>query len=207
MAIAVGGLPGRRMTPDQAVGAGLRTIALGILYLVVAIPAMFATVALGLVLGNAAIWFLLLFIPAVMVGFAYLAVRLTFALYAIFDGVGILESVRLSWAISRGGMLRILGWWLAIGAISFGISIGTGLASAAFAAAPQIGTLISTLVTTAFQFFTATVLAILYESQRMRQVYSTGAALPGGPTRHVPPAVTEPASVADPLLPPPPPAW
>ena len=207
MAIAVGGLPGRRMTPDQAVGAGLRTIALGILYLLVAIPAMFATVALGLVLGNAAIWFLLLFIPAVMVGFAYLAVRLTFALYAIFDGVGILDGVRVSWAISRGGMLRILGWWLAIGAISFGISIGTGLASAAFAAAPLVGTLISTLVTTAFQFFTAIVLAILYESQRMRRVYSTGAALPGGPTRHGPPAVAEPASAADPLLPPPPPAW
>ncbi len=29
MAVAVGGLPGRRMTPDQAIGAGLRTVVLG----------------------------------------------------------------------------------------------------------------------------------------------------------------------------------
>ena len=206
MAIAVGGLPGRRMTPDQAVGAGLRTIALGILYLVVAIPAMFALVAVGLIVGDAAIWFLLLFIPAVMFGFAYLAIRLSFALYAIFDGVGILDSVRVSWAISRGGMVRIFGWYLAIIAISLGISIGTGLVGTAFAAAPLIGTLISTLVTTAFQFFTAVLLAILYESQRMRHVYATGAGLPGGPTRQAPPAF-EPATPGDPLLPPPPPAW
>jgi hypothetical protein len=206
MAIAVGGLPGRRMTPDQAVGAGLRTIALGILYLVVAIPAMFALVAVGLFVGDAAIWFLVLFIPAVMFGFAYLAIRLAFALYAVFDGGGILDSVRVSWAISRGGMVRMFGWYLAIGAISFGISIATGLAGTAFAAAPLIGTLISTLVTTAFQFFTAVVLAILYESQRMRHVYATGAGLPGGPARQAPPAF-EPATPGDPLLPPPPPAW
>lgn len=207
MALAIGGLPGRRMTPDQAVGAGLRTIALGILYLVVAVPAMFALVAVGLFAGEAAIWLLLLFIPAVMFGFAYVAVRLAFALYAIFDGVGIVDSVRLSWAISRGGMLRVLGWLVAIGAISFGISIATGLAGTAFAAAPLIGTLISTLVTTAFQFFTAIVLAILYESQRMRHVYSTGAALPGGPKREAPPAAIEQGSPGEPLLPPPPPAW
>ena len=215
MAIAVGGLPGRRMTPDQAVGAGVRTIALGILYVVVAIPAMFAIVALGLIAGEAAIWLLLLLIPAAMFAFVYVGVRLTFALYAIFDDVGILDSVRLSWSISRGGMLRIFGWWLAIGAISFGISIATGLAGTAFAAAPLVGTLLSTLATTAFQFFSAIVLAILYESQGMGQVYATGAALPGGPKWQAPPAVTDgptavadgpPAPPADPLLPPPPPA-
>ena len=110
MALAIGGLPGRRMTPDRAIGAGLRTIVLGILYLVVAVPAMFALVALGLVAGDAAIWLLLLFIPAVMFGFAFVAIRLSFALYAIFDGVGIVDSLRLSWTISRGAMLRILGW-------------------------------------------------------------------------------------------------
>src|SRR5215203_525442 len=32
MALAIGGLPGRRMTADRAIGAGLRTIVLGILY-------------------------------------------------------------------------------------------------------------------------------------------------------------------------------
>jgi hypothetical protein len=208
MAIAVGGLPGRRMTADQAIGAGLRTLALGILYLVVAVPVMFACVALGLLAGRAAVWLLFLLIPAMMFGFAFVAIRLAFALYAIFDGVGIVDSVRLSWAISRGAMLRILGWLLAIGAISFGISIATALTGTALAALPLIGTLISTLLTTAFQFFTAIVLAILYESQRMRHVFGTpgGAVLPGGPVRHAPPAV-DPGSASDPLLPPPPPAW
>ena len=141
MAFAIGGLPGRRMTPDQAIGAGLRTIVLGLLYVVFGVPAMFALVALGLIAGDAAIWLLLLFIPAVMFAFAFVAIRLSFALFAVFDGVGIVDSLRLSWTVSRGAMLRILGWLLAIGAISFGISIATGLAGTAFAAAPLIGTL------------------------------------------------------------------
>ena len=206
MALAVGGLPGRRMTPDQAIGAGLRTIVLGIIYLVIAVPAMFALVALGLFAGDAAIWLLLLFIPLVLFGFAFIAIRLSFALYAIFDGVGIIDSVRLSWTISRGAMLRILGWLLAIGAISFGISIATSLAGSAFAAAPLIATLFSTLLTTAFQFFTAIVLVILYESQRMRHVFaSPGSVLPGGPV-WAPPAI-EPSAPGNPLMPPPPPAW
>jgi hypothetical protein len=206
MALAIGGLPARQMTPDRAIGAGLRTIVLGILYFVVAVPVMIALVAFGLVAGDAAIWLLLLFIPAVMFGFAFVAIRLSFALYAIFDGVGIADSVRLSWSISRGAMLRILGWLVALGAISFGISIATGLAGSAFAAAPLIGTLFSTLLTTAFQFFTAIVLAILYESQRMRHVYaSPGTVLPGGPV-WAPPAI-EPGAPGDPLVPPPPPAW
>ena len=207
MALAIGGLPGRRMTPDRAIGAGLRTIVLGILFIVVAVPAMIALVALGLVAGDAAIWLLLVFIPAVMIGFAFVAIRLSFALYAIFDGVGIVDSLRLSWTISGGAMLRILGWLLAVGAISFGISIATGLAGSAFAAAPLVGTLFSTLLTTAFQFFTAIVLAVLYESQRMRHVYaSPGTVLPGGPVWAAPPAM-ELSAPGDPLMPPPPPAW
>ena len=205
MAFAIGGLPGRRMTPDQAIGAGLRTIVLGLLYVVFGVPAMFALVALGLIAGDAAIWLLLLFIPAVMFAFAFVAIRLSFALFAVFDGVGIVDSLRLSWTVSRGAMLRILGWLLAIGAISFGISIATGLAGTAFAAAPLIGTLFSTLLTTGFQFYTAVVLAILYESQRMRHVYTPGAPLPGGPNRPAPAVETGPPG--DALMPPPPPVW
>ena len=205
MAFAIGGLPGRRMTPDQAIGAGLRTIVLGLLYVVFGVPAMFALVALGLVAGDAAIWLLLLLIPAVMFAFAFVAIRLSFALFAVFDGVGIVDSLRLSWTVSRGAMLRILGWLLAIGAISFGISIATGLAGTAFAAAPLIGTLFSTLLTTGSQFYTAVVLAILYESQRMRHVYTQGAPLPGGPNRPAPAVETGPPG--DSLMPPPPPVW
>jgi hypothetical protein len=206
MAVAVGGLPGRAMTPDRAIGAGLRSIVLGILYVAVTIPALFAIVAVGLLAGRASLLFLLVLIPAVMFGFAYVAIRLAFALFAIFDGVGILDSIRLSWAISLGGMLRIVGWLLALGAISFGISIATGLAGATFAAVPLVGTLVSTLVTTVYQFYQAIVLAILYESQRMRHVFSTpgGIALPGGPVQPAPIAAAAPAG--DPLLPPPPPA-
>ena len=207
MALALGGLPGRRMTPDLAVSAGLRSIALGVLFFLAVIPIMFALVAVGLLAGDAALWLLLLFIPAVMVGFAYVGIRLVFSLFAIFDGVGLFDSIRLSWSISRGGMLRTLGWLLALGAISFGISIVGGIASPAFAAFPFISTILGTLLTTVFQFFQAVVLAILYESQRMRHVYATpgGAVLPGGPVNPAPPSV-EPAAPADPQLPPPPPA-
>jgi hypothetical protein len=204
MALAVGGLPGRRMTIDSAISAALWTIVVGVLYVVaVVLP----IVALGVVAAAAgsqgAIVLLLVGIPTLMVAWTYLALRLVFALYAIFDGVGVVDSLRVSWAITQGGILRTLGWLAALVGISFAISIASGIAGAPFATLPAVSTVIGSLLTTAYTFFQATTLAILYESQRLRHVMTTPGvpALPGGPV------AARPARETDPLQPPPPPAW
>ena len=207
MVLAVGGLPGRRMTVDRAMTAGLRTIVVGLLYVVASVGSAVAMIAFAVAVGSAAS--LLLFfvgIPVLVGVLVYLALRLAFALYAIFDGAGVIESVRMSWAMSRGGVLRTFGWLLALGAISFGISIAAGIAGAPFAALPAAGAVISALLTTAYQFFQATTLAILYESQRMRHVMSTPgmSVLPPGADAGGPIA-SSPVVQADPLQPPPPP--
>lgn len=206
MALAVGGLPGRAMTADQAVGAGLRSIGLGILVVVVAIPILIAVTAvmIGAFRGDAG-WLLLVLVPATFVAFAYVAIRLTFSMCAVFDGVGIFDSLRMSWRLSKGGMLRIVGWLFALAAISVVIGIASNLAGAAFATTlAVVGVLLGTAVSAVFQFYQLTVLAILYESQRMRHAFASPGmpVLPGGP---VGPA--QPPAPADPLLPPPPPAW
>jgi hypothetical protein len=214
MALAVGGLPGRRMTADTAIAAGLRTIVLGIL--LVAALLLVTVVGIVVLVGVGAVGFaragaltaalLLVLVPVSMVVYAYLAARLTFATYAVFDGVGIIDSLRLSWAISRGGILRIVGWLLALVGLSIALSIGGNIAAAPFATTvPIVGTLISVALTTILQFVQPVVLAVLYESQRMRHVFASPGmpSLPGGP---IP---TSASSVAvDPLQPPPPPpAW
>ena len=206
MALAVGGLPGRTMTPDHAIGAGLRTIALGILYVVLAVPILIASTALIVIAFRAdAGWLLLLLVPVLFVAFAYIAIRLSFALYAIFDGVGIIDSVRLSWRIAQGGMLRIVGWLVVLAVISGFVGVASNLVGATFASTlAVVGVVLATAVATVFQFFQATVMAILYESQRMRHLFSSPGmpVLPGGPVRTV-----APAAPTDPLQPPPPPAW
>ena len=213
MALAVGGLPGRRMTPDIAIAAGLKTIVLGILF----VGAVLALTVLGILVlvgvGGAAspngaglvLLLLLVLVPASIVVYAYLAARLTFATFAIFDGVGIVDSLRVSWNISRGGVLRILGWLLAMIGLSIAANIAGSIASAPFAATlPIVGTLISVALTTVLQFVQPVVLAVLYESQRMRHLYASPGvpSLPGGPAPSIHPSVP-----ADPLQPPPPPAW
>lgn len=213
MALAVGGLPGRRMTPDTAITAGLKTVVLGILL----VGALIGVVGLGTLLvvgvagatfpraGGLVVLLFLVLVPVSLIVYAYLAARLTFATYAIFDGVGIVDSLRFSWAISRGGVLRILGWLLALVALSIGVNIGGNIASAPFATTlPILGTLISVALTTILQFVQPVVLAVLYESQRMRHLYSSPGvpSLPGGPV-----ATIQPATPVDPLQPPPPPAW
>ena len=123
VAIAIAGLRGRALTARWIVGAGLRTLVAGIIQT----AAVLAAFGLAILLGGplALIVFLVLIVPAI-----YLSLRLTFWQYAIFDGDGIIPGLRTTWAITRGGVLRIAGWGLAIAGISLLVRIGIGVATA-----------------------------------------------------------------------------
>ena len=164
VAIAIAGLRGRALTAGWIVGAGLRTLVAGIIQT----AAVLALFGLAILLGGplALILFLVLIVPAI-----YLSLRLTFWQYAIFDGDEIIPGLRTTWAISRGGVLRIAGWGLAIAGISLLVRIGIGLATALLRndVAP-VAAGISALADAAFAAFQVIVVAILYESQRLRHL-------------------------------------
>ena len=164
VAIAIAGLRGRALTAGWIVGAGLRTLVAGIIQT----AAVLAAFGLAILLGGplALILFLVLIVPAI-----YLSLRLTFWQYAIFDGEGIIPGLRTTWAITRGGVLRIAGWGLAIAGLSLLVRIGIGVATALLRddLAP-VAAGISALSDAAFAAFQVIVIAILYESQRLRHL-------------------------------------
>jgi hypothetical protein len=210
LALAVGGLPARTMTVDGAVGAGVRTVLAGLLYgLVFALT--WVLLALVLVaLAGRAVWLLVVLVPIAVAAWCYVLLRLQLVSFAIFDGGGVLDSLRTSWALTRGAVLRTLGWVLLLGLISFGVSVASSIVGAPFGAVPIIAGILSGVLTAAMQVFQTTTLGILYESQRMRHVMSTPGAswLPGsGPGLPAPGQVPAPTNgvASDPLQPPPPP--
>ena len=89
-------------------------------------------VALGR--GSPAVGFLLAIM--LVVPFVWLSSRLSMAVWLVADGVPIRESIRASWRITRGGLLRILGWSLATG-LAFAL-LSAGL-SAVLQVVPLVG--------------------------------------------------------------------
>lgn len=164
LANAVAGLRGRPLSAGWIVGSGLRAT-LASLLLAGAVVAVFGLTAI-LAPRALPVVFLLGIVPL-----AYLFVRLTFWQYAIFDGAGITAGLRASLAISRGGVLRIIGWNLALVGIGLAVGLGAGLVNALFQRDfAAVGGGITASVNGAFTAYQLIATAILYESQRMRQV-------------------------------------
>jgi hypothetical protein len=208
LANAVAGIRGREVTLSWVIGAGVRTLAAAMLLgaTVTALLAfMLAFRAIGLLLALAAF-------PALL----YVLVRLTFWGTAIFDGASITASLARSWAITRGAVLRVFGWSLAVGLLGLGLSIIGSAAAVALSGIPAVGDAIAGGLDTVFQAFAVVVTAILYESQRLRSTVvppDRGTAAPwrgapppwppDAPPPSPPPAQDQPAP--DPDGPPPPP--
>ena len=66
-------------------------------------------------------WMLLLFIP-----YVYVFARISMITWLAADGLPVGASVRGSWRITHGGVLRILGWSLAVGLVVGLLSFGLG---------------------------------------------------------------------------------
>ena len=90
----------------------------------------------------------------------------------------------------------MLGWGLAVFGISLLLVAAGLLVSLLLLAVPVVPGVITSAIDTSFAAFSAIVLAILYESQRLRTL--AGAMVPSAP-------VTYPGDADGPLEPPPPP--
>lgn len=157
---AVAGLRGREVTLGWVLGAGLRTLLLlaGVALVlsgVVAILALLGPVGLLLMLGA---------VPVVV----YLAFRLQFWVIGVFDGLGVTAAARSSLEITRRAVLRVVGWWLALMGLSLVIGAFSAATSILFSALPVVPAVVGSMLSTSFQAFSVIVVAILYESQRLR---------------------------------------
>ena len=189
IANAVAGLRGREMTGGWVLASGLRT-----LLAVIAVSLVATTVLVMLLgLGIIGLGVMLLAFPALV----YVAIRLQFWMLGVFDGLGVGGALRTSWALTRGAVLRVLGWWLALFGLSLGLSVIDAVAGAVLGSVPAVPAAVSAGLSTAFQAFTTIVLAILYESQRQRQA--------GVPQVASPAAGEAPYDAYDPSGPEPPP--
>jgi hypothetical protein len=206
---AIAGLRGREVTLPWVLAAGLRTLV--VLFAVSLL--LTVLLLLLLVLGPIGLIVTLGLVPAAL----YAAVRLAFWELALFDGAGVETSLRRSWSLTDGAVLRVFGWALALMGLSLLLSL---LATGLGVLLPGLGIATATLgalVSTAFQAYAVIVTAILYESQQLRVASGPGASWGGRGTRDPwagPPAATpppgwgrpaDPDRPVDPDAPPPPP--
>lgn len=170
-AIAIAGLRNRPLSISWIVGRGLWTLWSSFL---LGIAAFCAVVAVVIVLAVVAIATGPLVVSAGLAAFVvaiWVVIRLIFIPLAIFDGRGPIEGIFESWRLSERSVLRLLGWGLIVGLITFGMGIVASIASAPFSQSrstlpAQAISSVTTQIATCFQLF---LMAVLYESQRARR--------------------------------------
>ena len=181
---AIVGLRGRDESLRWVVTGGLRSFAVSLLTGLTLIATALSSIFFGPLGG-------LVLLIAIPVG-TYVLLRLSFWTLAVFDGERVGAGLAVSWAISRRAVLRILGWTLVL--LGLGL-VGTVVQLVVDVALGPVSLPLAAAVSAAgdvtLTSYSVLVLAVLYESQRGRQ-------LPG--------AAQAPAATRSPLDPPPPPA-
>jgi hypothetical protein len=181
---AIVGLRNRDMALAWVVSGGLRSFVANLLIALVVLGVLFPLLALG-ALG---VFLALAALPVAV----YLSFRISFWTLAIFDGESIGSGFGMSWRISRGAVLRLLGWSLALLPLGILATIGQVVVDAVIGPASQpVADAISAAMDATVTSYSILVLAVLYESQRARRMAPQ-------------PAVAAPRSPFDP---PPPPGW
>lgn len=188
VANAIAGLRGRDVALPWVLRSGFRALLADMLVAMIVL----ALVTTALAFGAVGLIVLLGFLPVL----AYVAIRLQLWTLAIFDGSGIAGGLSTSWTLSRRAVLRMLGWGLAVLGISLLLVAVDLLVSLVLVAVPVVPGVITSAIDTSFAAFSAIVLAILYESQRLRTLAGAAVATP---------PVTYPSDADGPLEPPPPP--
>lgn len=186
LANAIAGLRAKEVTLAWVMSAGLRAFGADMLVALVLVGLLMVSVSLG-VAG-------LVVILAAFPLLVYAAIRLQLWSLAIFDGSTIVGGARVSWGLTWNAVLRALGWGAAIFGLGLVVAVVDGLIGFALGGVPVVGRVITSAIDTAFGAYTILVLAILYESQRLRT--------------QPPPAIVYPSAPYDPegpYLPPPPP--
>lgn len=183
LANAIAGLRAKEVTLGWVLSSGLRAFLADMLVALVLVGLLMVSVSLGI----AGLVVILAAFPLLI----YAAIRLQLWSLAIFDGSSIDAGARTSWGLTRNAVLRALGWGAAIFGLGLVVAVVDVLIGIAFSGAPVIGRVITSAIETAFGAYTIVVLAILYESQRLRV--------------QPPPAIVYPSAPYDPEGPYPPP--
>jgi hypothetical protein len=175
---AVAGLRGREITLGWVLRSGLPLLA-GLFLVATVVTLLVSILAL---LGPVGLLVMLLAIlPAL-----YVAIRCQFWVVGIFDGLAIGASIRQSWDLTRGAVLRVLGWGAAMFGLSLVLSLGVGITTGMLAVFPGLMAGISaaagSLVQAAFGAFAVVMTAILYESQRQRHAGAVAGPYGGDPS-------------------------
>ena len=165
---AIVGLRGRDVTLGWLLKGGLRSFVADLLIGLVVIGALLPLLALG-ALG------LLLALAAVPLAI-YLSFRVSFWTLAVFDGERIASGFSVSWRITRGAVLRLLGWSLAVVPIGIAATIGEVVVDALLGPISRpLADAISGAADATVSSYTILVLAVLYESQRGRRLLGEAA--------------------------------
>ncbi len=183
VANAIAGLRGREIGLRWVLASGLRAFAADM----IVAAGLVMLLLTALTLGAAGLIVLLLLLPLLV----YLGIRLQFWTLAIFDGFGITDALRATWTTTRGGVLRVFGWGLAMAGLGLFVSTFTWVVDFLLAGAPAAAGVLGAAAGFTLQAFTAIVLAVLYESQRLRHVPRFAEAVapydPSGPEPPPPP--------------------
>ncbi len=170
VANAIAGLRGRDIGLGWVLASGLRAFVASMILT----SGLLMLLLTAMTLGLAGLLVLLLLLPALL----YLGVRLQFWTLALFDGFGITDGLRATWSMTRGAVLRVFGWGLAMAGIGLIVSAFTWVLDALLAGVPVAANVLGAAAGSTLQAYTAIVLAVLYESQRLRSLPRVEVATP-----------------------------
>lgn len=160
-ALAIDGLRGGRL----AIGEVFRRGVAGLVASLVVSLAIVGGFLLVMVVATVLPFLLLVAFPVLLVALVYVQARMSFVVLAAMDGAGVLGSVRRSWQISEGAVLRVIGWYLVAALVGFLAGIPLGILSGLV---PVVGSAIAGFLGIALSAYLLLVTAGLYESQRLR---------------------------------------
>jgi hypothetical protein len=148
--------------------AFLTSLLIGTVTVVVVIVVAIVAIVLSIVLGPIGTLLAVGLITAAIVGAVYVGIRIVFAPVAVFDGFNPIEAIQESWRLSKGSVLRMLGWGFVAGLIGVGFWLLAAMASLPFTIAglAPLSKAISTLIALVGTCFVAYLLSVLYESER-----------------------------------------
>jgi hypothetical protein len=173
--IAIAGLRGRPLDFGWIIGRG--------------VVALLSSILIGLAfVGVFVLWFvammisaiippvLLVTVPGGIVFFVWVLVRLIFTTLAVFDGHGPVDALSESWALSNRSVGRLLGWGVVAWLLSLAFGILGGIVSSIFSGsgAGPVASGLSSAVAMTGSAFTTFLMAVLYESQRLRRNIMAG---------------------------------
>jgi hypothetical protein len=178
-ATAICGLRNRPLEIEWAILRGVFVLVASILVgIVFAVAALIVFILIVVVAAAFSIIFLPIGIllaaglaTIAIVAAIYVGIRVIFVPIAVFDGFNPIDAIQESWRLSKGSVLRMLGWSLMAGLVGLGFGVLAVMGSLPFTVAglTPASKAVSTLISLVGTCLVAYLLSVLYESERARK--------------------------------------